>query len=207
MRIPPSKRNAGFTLVEVIIGATLSLLVMGAVLSSYVFLAKNFTRSLGISSPNQPTLESQGRRALAYFSQDVRMAGGIVGTPSSSEVTFTIPTDTSSKTVTYFFNNTAADDTAHGAIIKANTLTRIDNATGAAITLHANLLQFPDPPRFDYYDNSGNPYAGFTNYLSGITQISMTFSAQAGIKENGTLTPIYSIASQRLILRNKQLLP
>lgn len=184
-------------------------MVMGALLSSYVFLGRNFTRSLGISSANEPTLESQGRRALSYFSQDVRMASGIVGTPTADEVTLEIFTSTSSKTITYFFNNSGVDDTAHGSTIKTNTLTRIDNVTGVPLTLHTELVPFPDGtlPHFSFYDNSGNAYTSYTNYLPGITQIAISFSARGGNSINGTLTPIYEIVSQRIILRNKQLLP
>lgn len=51
-------RRRGFTLVEMLIGLSLSLMVMAAILSSYVFLARNFTRSLGVTYAvsNQTTL-------------------------------------------------------------------------------------------------------------------------------------------------------
>jgi hypothetical protein len=71
-----------------LIGLSLSLMVMAAILASYVFLARNFTRSLGVTYAvnNQttlsqlPPLEAQLRTTLAYFTQDVRMATGISGT-------------------------------------------------------------------------------------------------------------------------------
>ena len=182
--------SAGFTLVELLVGMSLSLLIMGAVLSSYVFLGRNFTRTLGIISKNQPTLESQGRRALAYFSQDVRMASGISGTPSASSLTLTLPSSSGTTTVTYAYDSTG------------RTLTRT-TASGAALVLQANLLTFA----FNYYDTSANPYTSFTNYLSGIKQVSMAFSSQAGAGFNGTLTQVYQTTSSRLILRNKSLLP
>jgi hypothetical protein len=184
------RRAAGFTLVELLVGMSLSLLVMGAVLSSYVFLGRNFTRSLGIISKNQPTLESQGRRALAYFSQDVRMASGISGTPSASSLTLTLPASYSTTTVTYTYDSAA------------RTLTRTP-ASGAALVLQANLLSF----NFSYYDSSANPYTSFTNYLPGIKQVSMAFTSQAGAGFNGTLSQVYQTASSRLIFRNKTLLP
>ena len=189
-----NKNRAGFTLVELLIGMSLSLLIMGGVLSSYVFLGRNFTRSLGISSANQPTLETQGRRALAYFMQDVRMASGISGTPSASSLTLTLPASSGTTTVTYAYNSTA------------RTLTRTP-ASGTALILLTNLLTSPSPFTFTYYDSSGNPYTSFTNYLTGIKQVSMSFSSQAGNSGNGTLTQVYQVASLRLILRNKQLLP
>ncbi len=174
---------------------------MAGVLSSYVFLGRNFTRSLGVTSTNQPTLETQGRRTLTYFAQDVQMAGGLNTSgvspnvlPSASGVSLILPTSSGTTTVTYVFDSTA------------KTLTRTP-ANGPALVLQTNLLTFA----FSYYDSSGNPYTSSdlsaSNYLSGIKQLSMAFSAQAGSSTNGTLSQVYQVASARLILRNKQLLP
>jgi Prokaryotic N-terminal methylation motif len=200
VRKSPSKRSAGFTLVELLIGMTLSLMVMSAVLTSYVFLGRNFTRALGISSTNQPTLEAQGRRALAYFIQDVRMASGLSGTPSNTSVTLTLPTGSGSTTVTYSYDIT---DPTNKKLIRTP-------ASGAAQTLHTNLQSF----YLRYYDNAGSPYDNgaspytiYPDYQSGIKQLSMTFSSQAGSSVNGTLTQVYRSDSSRLIIRNKQLSP
>jgi hypothetical protein len=182
-------RTAGFTLVELLVGMSLALMVMTAVLTTYVTLGRNFTRLLGISSSNQPTLESQARRTLAYFTQDVRMASGISGTPSATSLTLTLPTSTGTTTVTYAYDSTA------------QTLTRTP-ASGSALTLHSGLLGFT----FNYYDSSGNPYTSYTNYLPGIKQLSFTLTSQAGSSVNGTLTQVYETDSPRLLLRNKALL-
>lgn len=207
------KRNAGFTLVEMIIGMTLSLMIMGAILSSYVFLGRNFTRSLGIGSATDPNLESQGRRTLAYFAQDVRMASGLTDVLKNTEATLVLPTATGTRKVTYYFNNTTDPTPVYGFTVQPNTLTRIDRNAGTAITLHTNLLQSPTSPspRIDYYDISGNPYTSATllsgNYLSGIKQIALSFNCQVGKIEKGTLSQTYQVTSPRLILRNKPLLP
>jgi hypothetical protein len=118
-----------------LIGLSLSLLVMAAILSSYVFLARNFTRSLGVTYAvnNQttlsqlPPLEAQLRTTLAYFSQDVRMATGIFGPPSADGVTLILPTATGTTTVAYTY--------AAGA----RTLTRTWAGLPAQI-IHHNLL-------------------------------------------------------------------
>ena len=165
-------------------------MVMTAVLTTYITLGRNFTRLLGISSSIQPTLESQARRTLAYFTQDVRMASGISGTPSASSLTLSLPTGTGSTTVAYIYDSTA------------QTLTRTP-AGGTAQTLHSTLLSFT----FNYYDSSGNPYTSYTNYLPGIKQLSFTLTSQAGNSTIGTLTQIYRTDSPRLLLRNKALLP
>ncbi len=196
----PSNRSAGFTLVELLIGMVLSLAVMSAVLTSYVFLARNFTRSLGLSSANQPTLEAQGRRALAYFIQDVRMTNGISGTPSNTSVTLSLPTSSGSTTVTYTYDTT---DPNNKKLVRTP-------ASGTAQILQTNLqnffLRYYDAAGRPY-DNATTPYTTTTDYLSGIKQLSMTFMSQAGSSVNGTLTQVYESDSSRLIIRNKQLPP
>jgi len=210
-------RTSGFTLVEVLVGMTLSLIVMAGVLSGYVFLGRNFTRSLGLSSANEPTLESQGRRALAYFVQDVRMASGVDLTgvapsvvPSASGVTLVLPAAAGKKLITYLFNNTNAPVVFDAYTLPAQSLVRIDQSAGTALTLHTNLLTvyfryFDSSAR--PYDNTLEPYTTATTYLSGIKQLSLTLTSQAGNPVNGTQTPVYVTTSPLLILRNKPLLP
>lgn len=210
MKSPRSNPNGGFTLVELIIGLSLSLMVMGAVLSSYVFLGRNFTRSLGISLSNQPTLEAQGRRTLAYFTQDVRMASGLDTSgsspkvsPSATGMTLILPSSSGTKYITYYYNSTASAATLSSFTIPANSLVRIDLGTNTAQTLHTNLLGCT----FSYYDNSGQPYTSYTDYLIGVKQVAVAFSAQTGRAINGTLTQVYNSASPRLFIRNHALLP
>jgi Tfp pilus assembly protein PilW len=101
------KARVGFTLVELLIGMSLAVILLGAVLTSYVTLGRNFTRSLGISSANQPTLESQARRTLAYFVQDVRMASGFKGSPTANSVILTLPSSTGNTTMGYANDTTS----------------------------------------------------------------------------------------------------
>lgn len=181
-----------------LIGLSLSLLVMAAILSSYVFLARNFTRSLGVTYAvnNQttlsqlPPLEAQLRTTLAYFSQDVRMATGIFGPPSADGVTLILPTATGTTTVAYTY--------AAGA----RTLTRTWAGLPAQI-IHHNLLGCT----FNYYDAAGRPYTTYVDNLLGIKQLSVAFTAQGGSLDNQTLTQVYTGASPRLLLRNRAFLP
>jgi Tfp pilus assembly protein PilW len=201
-----SRRSAGFTLAELIIGTSLSMIVMAAVLASYVFVARSYTRTIGFGLPNQPTLESQGRRTLAVFAQDAQVASAIStadsNSPSASEVTLTVPRSTGgTKNVTYYYNSTAAAVAVYGVAVPANALARIDRNTSTALTLHTTLLSCS----FTYYDASGNPYTSYTDYLAGIKQISLALIAQAGTGNN--LTKVYKVASPRFLFRNKSLLP
>jgi Tfp pilus assembly protein PilW len=216
--IRTQNKNAGFTLVELIVATGLSLMIMAAILSSYVFLGKNFTRSLGLTGTNQPTLENQSRRTLAYIAQDVRMASGLITTlnppmfaPTATTMTLVLPTSSGSKSITYYFNDTDGDPipAIPGFTLPAHSLVRLDLQTTTMLVLQTNLLTCS----FNYYDASGRPYvifdpatAGFSS-LDGIKQVSINFTAQGGSKINGTLTAVYTSASPLLIFRNKQLQP
>jgi Tfp pilus assembly protein PilW len=193
--------SRAFTLVELLVGMSLALMVMTAVLSTYTTLGRSFTRSLGVSSANQPTLEGQARRTLARLAQDVRMAKDISGAPSNTTVTLSLPTGTGTTTVAYSYNSAAG------------TLTRTPSG-GTAQVLQSNITS--NGLAFRYYDSSGNPYdngsAPYTTTLStssslGIKQLALSFTSRAGSATNGTLTQIYQTDSPRLLLRNRSLLP
>lgn len=182
---------AGFTLVELLIGLSLSLTIMAAVLSSYLFLGRSLSRLV-----NQQTLETEGRRTLATFTQDVRASSAISGTPSVSTVTLTIPSGASTTTVAWSYNSTTG------------ILTRTP-ASGTARTLVSNLTSL----HFRYYNEAGtaydsgsSPYTTQTDYMSGLKQISLAFTSQTGSANNGTLTSVHSFASPRLLVRNRALL-
>lgn len=227
----PTTDKRGFTLVEVLIGMTLSLMVMGAVLSGYVYLGRNFTRSLGLSSANEPTLESQGRRTLALFAQDVRMASGVdPATRTAPEDTFAnslkifVPASDGNVAtgILYYYNGATTPAYLHasglidlnedtsGVEFPPGTLTRVVLSTPrSAVVLHRNLVSC----EFSYFDLGGNAYTAFSqtevgfSSLTGIKQIALSFSSQAGNSTNGTLTPVYSSTSPRMLLRNKQSQP
>ncbi len=201
----PRRTNcrAGFTISELLVGVSLALIVMTGVLSSYVFVARSYNRTIGFGMANQPTLEAQGRRTLAWWAQDVQMASAVTS-PSASEVTLAVPrSDGGTKNVTYYYNSSASAVSVYSVTVPAASLARIDRDTSTALTLHSSLLTCV----FSYYDTIGNPYTTYTNYLSGINQISVAFTAQAGSSVNSTLTQVYKSASPRLLLRNKAWLP
>ncbi len=209
MNVSRQKSRAAFTLVELLIGLSLSLIVMTAVLTTYVSLGRNFTRSLGLSSANQPNLESQARRTLAAFAQDVRVSRGISGTPSAISLTLTVPTTSGTKTVSYYINATASPVTVtlsgYNTTVPARTLVRVDGSSGATLILQSSL-QVGGNNTFIYYDATGYPYTTFVNYLSGIKQVSFAITTQAGSSINGTLTEAYETDSPRIFFRNKTLL-
>jgi hypothetical protein len=183
-------------------------MVMAAVLSSYVYLAKSFVRLT-----NQQTLETEGRRALGYFTQDVQAATGIDATLTLSATRFslTVPAGTGTNTITYYYHNSDTDTavTISGSSITmtANSLTRCvyNGTTVTAQILMRNITS--GSLTFSYYDASGHAYTAYTDYLPGIKQLVLQFSSQTGQNANGTQTPVYQVASSRLIMRNKAVLP
>jgi type II secretory pathway pseudopilin PulG len=210
------KSRAGFTLVELLIGAALSAAVMAGVLSSYIYIGRSLARLA-----NQQTLETEGRRTLANFSRDVRMASGLVTistsptSPASNRVDLIVPSGSSSNTITYYYNSTAisgstiSDDvTVNGSTVamRREALTRCvyNGTTVTSLTLLRNITT--NGLTFRYYDGSDAVYTAYTDYLSGIKQLSLEFSTQTGISDNGTQTRVHQVASNRLILRNRALL-
>ena len=199
------RRKSAFTLVELLIGATLSGMVMAAVLSSYIYLGRSFGRLA-----NQQILESEARRTLAYFTKDAQAATGISGTPSATSVTLTIPTSTGTTTVAYAYDSTTGTFTrtpAGGtALVLLRNITDGDSSTTADLTIR-------------YYDASNNEYTSTTlsagSYLTGIKQLSLEFSSQTGLSTsgaqsvsnaNGTQTQVYRVASSRMRIHNSALL-
>ncbi len=203
MSPPRPNRRAGFTIGELLVGVSLSLIVMTGVLSSYVFVARSYNRTIGFGMANQPTLEAQGRRTLAWWAQDVQMTSAVTSV-SASEVTLTVPrSDGGTKNVTYYYNSSTSAVSVYSVTVPATSLARIDRNTNTCLTLHSSLLTCV----FTYYDAIGNPYTTYTNFLPGIKQVSLAFTAQAGSSVNSTLTQVYKSASPRLLLRNKAWMP
>ena len=197
------KSSAGFTLVELLIGAALSAAVLAAVLSSYLFLGRQLSRLA-----NQQTLETEARRALGTFTQDAQRATGVdtTATLSATRVSLTVPTATGTTTVTYYYNNGAQTSvTINGTSVTmaANALTRCvyNGSTVTSLALLSNITAGGLTLR--YYDASGNEYTAYTDYLPGIKQLALEFTTQAGTAAAGTLTPVHTVASSRLALRNR----
>jgi len=221
-----SKRSAsnGFTLVELLIGASLSAAVLAAVLSSYVFLGRQLGRLA-----NQQTLETQARLALGTFTQDVQQATGLVTistsptSPAANRVDLTVATTTgTTNTITYYFNadlTDTVDVTVNGTVVTmpAASLTRcVYNGTTVTSRTLLNDITDGDTDEADgdlafrYFDASGNPYDSntapyttSTSYLPGIKQVSLEFAAKIVTVNDGTTTPVQREASGRLALRNR----
>lgn len=203
----PTKAHAGFTLVELLVGMALSAAVLLAVLSSYLFLGRGLVRLV-----NQQNLETESRRTLAHFTEDVRKAVDIDTTValSASRVALVLPTASGTNVVTYYYNSTSGSTsvTVNGTSVSmtANSLTRClyNGSTVTSVTLLKNIV--PGGLTLRYFDSAGNEYSSYTDYLPGIKQLAIEFGTQSGIADSGTLTPITRGSSSRLALRNRAIL-
>jgi prepilin-type N-terminal cleavage/methylation domain-containing protein len=79
-------RRRGFTLVEVMIGATLSSFILAGVLSAFLFMGRS-----GANLRNYSDMESQARKSLEIFAEDVRQASAI-SWASNVSLTLTVNT-------------------------------------------------------------------------------------------------------------------
>jgi prepilin-type N-terminal cleavage/methylation domain-containing protein len=180
----------GFTLVEVLIGATLAAAMMAAVLSSFVFLGRSLTRLA-----NYQTLEAKGREALTYFRGDFALARAVKNgtTPTASSVTLVLPAGE----VTYTYDS-AAQSLRRQANFGANQdfqLLQNDFCTCTTFT-------------FNYYTTtSGAPTSQITPALNvpySIKQIEVRFVLQTpGTASPSTQTRFEEVSS-RFLVRNKQ---
>jgi hypothetical protein len=190
-----------------LVGMSLALTVLVAVLSTYTLLAQHMVRLA-----NQQTLETEARRTLLAFEQDVRATTGLTSA-SSTGLTLTLPTATGSTDVSYAYYSSTT--TVAGVSIPAESLVRRSPAaSGIPRVLLRNILssEFGSSPYtygFTYYDASGQQYAHpvASSDLGGIKQLSLAFRTATGSTLTGTRTPTYIGATPRLILRNKPFLP
>jgi Tfp pilus assembly protein PilW len=99
------QRSKAFTLVEVIIGATLGTMILVGVLSAFLMLGRS-----GANIGNYCTMETESRRALEELSQDLRMAKNVTWN-SDQSVTLEVPDNytATGNRVTYALDSTTHD--------------------------------------------------------------------------------------------------
>jgi Tfp pilus assembly protein PilW len=106
--VRPFARRPGFTLVEIMIGLTLGMIVLAGVMTSFLMLGRS-----GMNAVHYSLSETEIRRGIEEFSQDVRMASGIKWN-SATSITLTVPDNyaSSSNQVTYAWDSSTTSPTA-----------------------------------------------------------------------------------------------
>lgn len=107
--LSPTRRpgRRGFTLVEVMISAALSTFILAGVLSTFLFLGRS-----GANLRNYSDMESQARRGLELFAEDVRQASAI-SWDSETQCTLTV----NAASIVYAYNSGTNNFTRNGVAI------------------------------------------------------------------------------------------
>jgi prepilin-type N-terminal cleavage/methylation domain-containing protein len=179
--IQSNRQRRGFTLVEVMIGASLGSMILAGVLSTFLMLGRN-----GANIANYSIMETQSRRALEEFSQDVRMADNVTWN-SSSSITLSVPNNytSTSNNVTYFY-----DSSTQAFYRRPGTTSTID---GTQTKFISNVVSFS----YSRYDRINNPATLDTT----TKRIQLSMTARTTTKTTATASNI--ILSASYILRNK----
>jgi hypothetical protein len=179
----------GFTLVELLIGASLAGFAMMALLSSFVFLARNFTRLA-----NRQALEGQSRTALAYLQADLAQARAVKssGPATASSVTLVLPAGE----VTYTYDSGAGRLLRQAGFSSQPEISLL-KTTNCRCTAFA----------FSYFTGTGGSPAAqlatTTNTPYSIKQLQVSFELQTPATESTATRMQYKTVSARLNLRNR----
>jgi prepilin-type N-terminal cleavage/methylation domain-containing protein len=175
------RNTSGFTLVEVMVAATISIFVLTGVITTALFIARS-----AANIRNYTDMETQGRKMLEYFAEDTRQASAVTWAIGGNSVTLVVNTIN----VTYAYSPTAL------------TLTR--TLAGAPNVSVSNVNAF----QFLAYTINGTQITNFSTAAACTTAGNSTKQIQislAASRNRQTLTNTTStVLSARFILRNKK---
>jgi prepilin-type N-terminal cleavage/methylation domain-containing protein len=202
------RRNAGFTLVEIMIGSTISAFILAGILSTFLFMGRS-----GANIQNYTDMESQARKALEIFAEDSRQAAAITWV-SGNQIRLTVNT-VDYHTYTY----------ANGATANTGTLTRVvSKVSGGAVVSTMTLLTGIVNPVARTATNAATCTPFFRGYnLNGVEFTAIQYasptatelaSASSGTKQiqismeasrtsRTVMSATNTVLSARFILRNK----
>jgi prepilin-type N-terminal cleavage/methylation domain-containing protein len=144
--------QAGFTLVEALMGMTIGSIIMAGVLSTYIMTGREF-RALS----NYWEIHADGRNAIDRFAIDMRAVYGIASFSTNGSIVVKMP---------YFAGNGTITNTSNITYTYANSmLKRTDGNSGKTSVLATNIYNL----KFSLYDRVGNT----TTVLSSAKGISI----------------------------------
>jgi Tfp pilus assembly protein PilW len=209
------KTCRAFTLVEVMVGATLSSFVLAGVLSTFLMMGR-----IGTNVVNYSEAEAKARNALERFSREAHQAYSVAAGYNGFSVTLGMPDNTTARIPLSLDSNGANANGAYKVTYTFNTsdktLERQIVGGGAPEILVTGVEQIGSTPFIDYYkyvtagtnppagsgyqDVIGTNFAGNAN-AGEIKQIEFSFRIK---RTNVTVaTASNKVISARFILRNK----
>jgi len=184
---PPQMRfrraKGGFTLVEILVAASLSTMVGVAIMSSFLFLARS---SVGLG--NYSEMNSQSRSGLEIFGRDVRAARTIVpGFGNSSFTVALLDPNGGTFNIRYEFRPNAA----------GQPLVRID-ASGNETVIMTGIKNLD----FKYFDLQGNELVTAQERVPvRVKQVQLKLTL---VRKTLSLDNTEKVVSARYVLRNKE---
>lgn len=158
------------------VSAALAGFILTAVLSSFLFLGRS-----GANFRNYSDMESQARKALELFAEDVRQASAITWN-SAESVTLVV----NAANITYAYNGTARTFSRNGTAI-------ITGITTGSFTYKAYKV-----------DGTELPLATAANLTAaGVNTKQLQISLEASRTNQTVVAATNTVLSARFILRNK----
>ena len=183
----PGIAAAGFTLVEIMVAAAISVFVLAGVLTANLQVIRG-----GVRITEYAEMESQMRRALDFLGRDLKEAVDLTWN-GESDLTLTIPTsDTTTAQVTYAWTSASGSFFRVAGASSTATVGRLELVRGIKLlsTGGAGLV-------FARFDRDG--VATTSDAATKIIQITMTASRGAQTTANASQTAV----SVTYTLRNK----
>ncbi|MBI5766296.1 MAG: prepilin-type N-terminal cleavage/methylation domain-containing protein [Verrucomicrobia bacterium] len=178
-------RQAGFTLVEMMVAAGLSGFILVGVLGTFLMIGRD-----GYNAASYSIMEAEARRALETFSEEARMASNIVW-HSANSVTFRVA-GASSYLVTYTYDSSTSGPTAQCFY----RLPGGPSSTSDKLILVRNVREFS----FRRYKViNGVDYTANNDLETKQIQITLR-SVRQGVT---TVATTNAVLSARVVLRNK----
>ncbi|MEO5959159.1 MAG: prepilin-type N-terminal cleavage/methylation domain-containing protein [Opitutaceae bacterium] len=182
----PASRRTGFTLMEVLIAATISAVVLAGVLTSFLMMGRS-----GYNASNYSVMETEARRALETFSQEARMASNIAWS-SATSVTFTVVNSTTTYTVTYAYDASTSGANARTFYRKLGDV----SSSSPRLVLVWGVSEFA----FQRYKVvNGVDYSAANDLETKQIQLTLR-SVRTGVT---TVATTNAVLSARVVLRNK----
>ena len=176
----------GFTLVEILIGATLATVILAGILAVFLMIGRT-----GYNAANYSTMEAEARRALEMFSEEARMASNLTWN-SSTSVTFRVVRASGAYDVTYAYDAGTSGDTAQCFYRKPGG--SASTATPLILVRKVNEFAFRR-----YKVVNGANFAASNDLETKQIQITLR-SVRTGAT---TVAATNAVLSARVVLRNK----
>jgi Tfp pilus assembly protein PilW len=176
----PPLAHRGFTLAEVMISAGLGAFLLAGVLSTFLFMGRS-----GANFQNYSDMESQARKALEIFAEDVRQAGSITW---NSNVSITLTVNTVA--VVYEYDSGTAAFYRRTAGSTQSLITGITSGSFTFTAFNVNGASLP-------LTTSGELSA------AGSSTKQLQISLEASRTSTTVVAATNTVLSARFILRNK----